>query len=236
MPNPTPEPQQRPHDPRSGWAATPPLPQPSLGIPSRRRQRIKFGATAAVALFVGVGIGAAGGGPASGGTVDAKAVPGPTVTVTETARGEAGPAPTVTETVSETVTAQPKKAEAAGAATTFSGEGEYLVGEDVKPRTYKSAGPEGEFGCYWERAKDAGGEFGSIIADNSLEGPGRVTLHKGEYFKTNRCEEWKKVGDAVRRRGLGVGGFPGGRRGRVRRGFSSPAVPPTGSGSERAGR
>ncbi|MFI2411071.1 hypothetical protein [Streptomyces sp. NPDC018947] len=23
---------------------------------------------------------------------------------------------------------------------------------------------------------------------------GRVTLHKGEYFKTNRCQEWKRVG------------------------------------------
>ncbi|MET7921558.1 hypothetical protein ABZU45_38255 [Streptomyces avermitilis] len=53
---------------------------------------------------------------------------------------------------------------------------------------------DGRFGCYWERAKDAGGEFGSIIANNNLEGPGRVTLNSGEYFKTNRCQEWKKVG------------------------------------------
>lgn len=32
------------------------------------------------------------------------------------------------------------------------------------------------------------------IANNNLEGPGRVTLNNGEYFKTNRCQEWKKVG------------------------------------------
>ncbi|NUV60431.1 hypothetical protein G6W55_12125 [Streptomyces sp. CAI-85] len=151
---------------------------------------MKYAATAAVALFVGVGIGAGGGESEPGGTTDAKAAPQPTVTVTETAPGKAAPAPTVTETV----TARPKKTEAAGPATTFSGEGEYLVGEDIKPGTYKTAGPEGEFGCYWERAKDASGEFEAIIANNNLEGPGRVTLNKGEYFKTNRCGEWKRVG------------------------------------------
>ncbi|WP_406385246.1 hypothetical protein [Streptomyces sp. NBC_01618] len=46
----------------------------------------------------------------------------------------------------------------------------------------------------WERAKDASGEFGSIIANNNLNGPGCVTLNKGEYFKTNRCAEWKRGG------------------------------------------
>lgn len=72
--------------------------------------------------------------------------------------------------------------------------GEYLVGEDIKAGTYKTAGPDDEWGCYWERAKDASGGFGSIIANNNLEGPGRVTLDQGEYFKTNRCQEWKRVG------------------------------------------
>ncbi|MFE0509280.1 hypothetical protein [Streptomyces sp. NPDC058964] len=60
--------------------------------------------------------------------------------------------------------------------------------------TYKTAGPDDEWGCYWERAKDASGEFGSIIANNNLDGPGRVPLNSGEYFKTNRCQEWKLVG------------------------------------------
>ncbi|MCQ9131578.1 hypothetical protein KMS84_12305 [Streptomyces sp. IBSBF 2807] len=151
---------------------------------------MKYGVTAAVALFVGVGIGANGGEAASGGTAEAKAAPRLTVTVTKTAQSKAAPAPTVTETV----TAKPEKAEPAGPATAFSGEGEYLVGEDIKPGTYRTAGPEDELGCYWERAKDASGEFGSIISNNNLQGPGRVTLGKGEYFKTNRCQEWKRVG------------------------------------------
>lgn len=169
------------------------------GQPARSRRRwLTYGAVALVSLFVGVGIGA---GSGSADTVeetaDTKAAPRPTVTVTETETAEAEapePGPTVTETVTETVTAEPKKTKKPGPATTFPGEGEYLVGEDIKPGTYKTAGSEDELGCYWERAKNASGEFGSIIANNILNGPGRVTLNKGEYFKTNRCQEWKKVG------------------------------------------
>jgi hypothetical protein len=149
-----------------------------------------------VSLLIGVGIGTSsdsgsGSERTDKSTSDTKAAPAPTVTVTETAKAaDSEPAPTVTKTV----TAKPKKTEAPGPAVSFSGEGEYLVGEDIKAGTYKTAGPEGEFGCYWERAKDASGEFGSIIANNNLEGPGRVTLNSGEYFKTNRCQEWKRVG------------------------------------------
>ncbi|MCA2201716.1 hypothetical protein [Streptomyces sp. SMS_SU21] len=157
-----------------------------------RRRWLKYGGVALVSLLIGVGIGTSSGSAETGEATaaDTKAGPRPTATVTETADLE--PAPTVTET--ETVTAKPKKTEKPGPATTFSGEGEYLVGEDIKAGTYKTAGAEDEFGCYWERASDASGEFESIIANNNLDGPGRVTLNKGEYFKTNRCQEWKRVG------------------------------------------
>ncbi|PKT69582.1 hypothetical protein CW362_28890 [Streptomyces populi] len=153
---------------------------------------MKYGAVALVSLFVGVGIGTSDGSAETGkGASGTKAAPRPTVTVTKTAAAaDPEPAPTVTKTVA----AKPKKTKEAGPATTFSGEGEYVVGEDIEAGTYKTAGSDGAFGCYWERAKDASGEFGSIIANNNLEGPGRVTLNKGEYFKTNRCQEWKKVG------------------------------------------
>ncbi|MEU3235450.1 MULTISPECIES: hypothetical protein [Streptomyces] len=169
---------------------------PAVQPNSRNRTWLKYGAVALVSLLVGVGMGASGDtGSEAEAAADTKAGPRPTTTVTETApAAEAEPAPTVTETVTETVTAKPKKTKEPGPATTFSGDGEYLVGEDIKAGTYKTAGPEDEFGCYWERAKDASGEFGSIIANNNLEGTGRVTLNKGEYFKTNRCQEWKRVG------------------------------------------
>ncbi|MFF9512449.1 hypothetical protein ACF1BU_38255 [Streptomyces sp. NPDC014724] len=158
--------------------------------PSRGKAWLTHGAVALVALLIGTGIGSSGEADA-----DAKASgsvkPGPTVTATETAKTR--PAPTVTKTVTAKPK-EPKKTEPAGPATSFNGDGEYLVGEDIAAGTYKSAGPDGSFGCYWERAKDSSGEFGSIIANNNLNGPGHVTLNKGEYFKTNRCEEWKKVG------------------------------------------
>jgi hypothetical protein len=157
-----------------------------------RRRWLKYGAVALVSLLIGAGIGGGGGSAETGKATaaDTKAGPRPTVTVTEAA--EAEPAPTVTET--ETVTAKQKKTKKPGPATSLSGEGEYVVGEDIQAGTYKTAGPEDEFGCYWERAKDASGEFDAIIANNNLNGPGRVTLNSGEYFKTNRCQEWTKAG------------------------------------------
>ncbi|MEV4916191.1 hypothetical protein AB0K47_05185 [Streptomyces tirandamycinicus] len=164
---------------------------PGQPAPGRRRW-LKYGAVALVSLFIGAGIGNSSGSAETGKEAAGdEAGPRPTVTVTETAKAaDPEPAPTVTETV----TAKPKKTKAPGPATSFSGEGEYLVGEDIKAGTYKTAGPDSEFGCYWERAKDASGEFGSIIANNNLNGPGRVTLNRGEYFKTNGCQEWKQVG------------------------------------------
>jgi hypothetical protein len=166
------------------------------GQPTRSRKRwLKYGAVALVSLFVGVGIGNSDGSSDTGKeTASGKAAPQPTVTVTKTAGVAKAADPEPAPTVTKTVTAKPKKTKESGPASSFSGEGEYVVGEDIKAGTYKTAGPAGRFGCYWERAKDASGEFGSIIANNNLEGPGRVTLNKGEYFKTNRCQEWKKVG------------------------------------------
>jgi hypothetical protein len=76
----------------------------------------------------------------------------------------------------------------------FAGEGEYLVGTDIEAGTYKIAGAEGSVAYYWARLKDASGESDAIIANNILEGPGRVTLSKGEYFQTQRCSEWRRVG------------------------------------------
>ena len=189
---------RHPHPPgASPWPYGPP-PQPPVhqrNQPSRVKPWLTHGGAALAALVVGVGvgIGSGSGGEAKAGT-DAgpgEVAPRPAATVTETA--QAAPAPTVTETV----TAKPKpprKTEAPGVATSFAGEGEYLVGTDIKAGTYRTAGAEGSTGCYWARLKDASGEFDAIIANNILKGPGRVTLNKGEYFQTERCAEWRRVG------------------------------------------
>ncbi|MFD3656413.1 hypothetical protein [Streptomyces sp. NPDC058620] len=164
----------------------PPAPAPRK--PSRGKAWLTHGAVAFVALLIGTGIGSSTEAEA-GSQADATAKPGPTVTVTVTETAKAAPAPTVTKTV----TAKPKETKEAGPVSTFGGDGEYLVGEDIAAGTYKTAGSDGAFGCYWARLKDASGEFDAIIANNNLEGPGRVTLNKGEYFQTQRCQEWTKV-------------------------------------------
>ncbi|MDX3098035.1 hypothetical protein PV417_26415 [Streptomyces sp. ME19-03-3] len=162
--------------------ASPSAPQPSHK-PSRRKAWLTHGAVGVVALILGT---AAGGG---GAEADSDAVATPAVTVTATAKAAAAPAPTVTAT--KTVTAKPPKPK--GPATSVAGDGEYLVGTDMKAGTYRTAGPDGSL-CYWERAKDSTGDFDSIIANNNLQGSGRVTVRKGEVFKTTGCKKWAKVG------------------------------------------
>lgn len=112
------------------------------------------------------------------------------------------PSPTVTKTVTETApgtatqTASPQETEPNGPASKIPGDGVFLVGEDIKPGTYRTAGPAEDSAidnCYWERAKDASGEVGSIIANDNTKGPGRVTVNQGEVFKTNGCEDWELV-------------------------------------------
>ncbi|WP_432042570.1 hypothetical protein [Streptomyces cadmiisoli] len=70
------------------------------------------------------------------------------------------------------------------------GSGTYLVGEDVKAGSYKTSGPTDDM-CYWARNKNDSGELDAIIANGILEGPGRVTLNKGEVFETSGCEVWE---------------------------------------------
>ncbi|MFD5799678.1 hypothetical protein ACFWIO_40395, partial [Streptomyces diastatochromogenes] len=45
----------------------------------------------------------------------------------------------------------------------FDGDGDYQVGSDIKPGTYRTTGNTDGM-CYWERAKDASGETDSVLA------------------------------------------------------------------------
>ncbi|OIJ67901.1 hypothetical protein WN71_010735 [Streptomyces mangrovisoli] len=150
------------------------------------------GVTAFVALVVGAAIG----GNGDSGGKDDSAAPAPTVTVTRTA-GAADGKPQPKATVTEKVTVKPKPTKKPGPATTVEGEGQYLVGEDMQAGTYKTAGPDEDTiieNCYWARTKDASGELDAIIANENLQGQGRVTVNKGEYFETKGCQKWTKVG------------------------------------------
>ncbi|MFC9123246.1 hypothetical protein ACFTXO_26185 [Streptomyces sp. NPDC057067] len=177
-----------PHGPYPGGFT--PLPAPPAK-PSQGKKWLTHGAVGLVALILGVGIGVSD----DEAQATNSAGPAPKVTVTKTVTKEVQvPGPTVTVTKTATVTAPPPKPpKPKGPPTTVEGDGEYLVGEDMKAGTYKTAGPEGSFGCYWERASNASGEFDAIIANGTLDGSGRVTVNKGEVFKSTRCQEWKKT-------------------------------------------
>ncbi|WP_030419580.1 hypothetical protein VM636_18280 [Streptomyces sp. SCSIO 75703] len=72
------------------------------------------------------------------------------------------------------------------------GSGEFEVGSDVKPGTYRSSGNDGM--CYWERAKDASGELDSILANDNVTGTSYVTVKATDkIFKSNGCKDWEAV-------------------------------------------
>ncbi|MFE7193938.1 hypothetical protein [Kitasatospora sp. NPDC057541] len=137
-------------------------------------------------------------------------VPQPTVTQTVTATvtapaPSAPPAPAVTVTVTTTATvtapppaaAPPAETAPAAPADTIDGSGTFLVGTDIRPGTYRTAGPAGGVArmCYWERARSADGDLDSIIANENLTGQGVVTIKKSDVvFKTQGCQSWTKIG------------------------------------------
>lgn len=82
-----------------------------------------------------------------------------------------------------------------GPVTSF-GDGKYVVGEDIEPGTYKTAGAEdGVFRyCYWERQKNTDGDFNSIITNGGGDGPTTVTIKNSDgAFQTQGCKTWQKV-------------------------------------------
>ncbi|MCN9241906.1 hypothetical protein NGF19_14085 [Streptomyces sp. RY43-2] len=87
-----------------------------------------------------------------------------------------------------------KDAKDKGKAPAFGGDGSYQVGKDVKPGTYRTA--DNSDGCYWERAKDASGEFEAILANDNVTGTSYVTIKASDkLFKTNGCADWQTVED-----------------------------------------
>ncbi|MET8766463.1 hypothetical protein [Streptomyces sp. NPDC004658] len=87
--------------------------------------------------------------------------------------------------------ADAKKAEEKKAA--FGGDGEYRVGTDVKPGTYRTTGNDDGM-CYWERAKDASGELDSLLANDNVSGTSYVTIKPTDkLFKSSGCEDWQAV-------------------------------------------
>ncbi|MEU9876782.1 hypothetical protein [Streptomyces phaeochromogenes] len=75
----------------------------------------------------------------------------------------------------------------------FQGDGDFEVGTDVKPGTYRTTGNTDSL-CYWERAKDASGEMDSILANDNVSGTSYVTIPAGDkLFKSSGCKDWEAV-------------------------------------------
>jgi hypothetical protein len=75
----------------------------------------------------------------------------------------------------------------AGAPTALSTDGIFVVGKDIAPGTYASAGPVGDGACYWKRM-DADGK----IIDNAMsKKPQVVQIDATDAkFKTSGCQPW----------------------------------------------
>ncbi|MGJ5755342.1 hypothetical protein FB563_3566 [Streptomyces puniciscabiei] len=75
----------------------------------------------------------------------------------------------------------------------IAGDGEYQVGSDVKPGTYRTTGNTDDM-CYWERAKDAKGETDSLLANDNVTGTSYVTVKPTDkIFKSSGCKDWEAV-------------------------------------------
>lgn len=80
-------------------------------------------------------------------------------------------------------------AEAEAAANSFAGDGVYIVGDDIKPGTYKSAGSPDL--CYWAR-KSQGGD---ILENHAGAGPTVVVVRAGDFsLEVQGCAEFQKTG------------------------------------------
>lgn len=77
-------------------------------------------------------------------------------------------------------------------ATTFAGDGMYMVGVDIAPGTYQTSAVD--MG-YWERLSGASGTLSEIIANGNTSSQVIVTIQPTDrFFGTSRMGTWTKIG------------------------------------------
>ncbi|MFJ6833299.1 hypothetical protein [Streptomyces sp. NPDC091209] len=75
----------------------------------------------------------------------------------------------------------------------FAGDGDFRVGRDIEPGTYRTTGGT-DGSCHWERAADTGHGLDSPIANGGITGTAVVTISaKDTFFHTSGCGDWKKT-------------------------------------------
>jgi len=74
--------------------------------------------------------------------------------------------------------------------TTSFGQGEFIVGTDIAPGTYRSRGGDG---CYWARLRSFSGGLNSIIANANPAGTTIVTISRTDRgFESAGCATWTR--------------------------------------------
>ncbi len=71
------------------------------------------------------------------------------------------------------------------------GDGDFIVGTDMMPGTYRNAGSSG---CYWARLSGFGHTLGDIIANDNTDAQAVVTIDASDKgFESSNCGTWNKV-------------------------------------------
>ncbi|HEY3894277.1 MAG TPA: hypothetical protein VGL88_02805 [Pseudonocardiaceae bacterium] len=160
-------------------ADTQPLSKAAAGQPGTKRRRISVGLAVPLLVVIAANVAII---TMMVGRND------PASTATPHPRAIAGSAPAIPAT-------HPAPAARPGNLATSFGEGKFVVGKDISPGTYRTAGKSGELDCYWARLTNTGGATNSIIANNLGPGPVTVTISRDDgAFQTRWCSTWTKVG------------------------------------------
>lgn len=71
------------------------------------------------------------------------------------------------------------------------GDGEYIIGTDIEPGTYKSSGSAG---CYYARLSGFSGSLDEVVANDNTDAAAIVTIDAGDKgFQSTRCGTWTKM-------------------------------------------
>jgi len=144
-----------------------------------------------IGLVAGILFGGAAG--LAGGSALSSASAPTTVTETTTVESTVGVAAPPPEAPAEPAPPEDPAApgDPAEGAATIDGDGTYLVGADIEPGTYRSAGTDT---CYWARLSGTSGNFEEIIANNFGAGQQVVTIDPSDAaFETTMCGSWEKI-------------------------------------------
>lgn len=182
------------------WPVQSPAEPAAAGTVTRQRWYARRWVQVTAAGVLGLVLGSAAGGSGGSGVTQAQLDAARAETVK--AQQDAATAKTQAETALATrqaaldarnaaLDAREKKVsglEAAAKANQFEGDGVYIVGQDVQPGTYKSAGGDT---CYWAR-KTKNGE----IIDNHLgAGPTVVVIKASDFsIEARGCQPFRKSG------------------------------------------